>query len=225
MKYIIMCGGKYDAFKKQRPLIEINGEALVNRTIRLLKEFGINDVAISTSLENNSFDLLGVQVYKFKNSYHGLDYNKSTGYWCDAFYITDEPICYLMGDVYYSEAALKQIVETETNDILFFGTDAPYAKGYPKKYQEPLAFKVVNQNKFQKACNKFRNLQDLGQGKWPFIRTPIAWELAQIISNQPLNKIIVHTPIFVGIHYFASDIDYESEALELEKIIKEYKID
>jgi len=224
MKYIIMCGGKYSSFKKQRPLIEINGESLVNRTIRLLRELEVNDISISTGLENNNFDDIGIPVYKFKNTYISPSYNVSVGYWCDAFLKTNLPVCYLMGDVYYSKEALKQIVDTKTDDILFFGTDAPYAKCYPKKYQEPLAFKVVNQNKFHEACNEFRRLQDLGPEKWPFSRIPISWELAQIIANKPLNKIIVRTSIFIGIHSFATDIDSEREATELEKIVMENNI-
>ena len=38
MKYIIMCGGKYDEFEKPKQLLEVNGEVIVERTIRLLKE-------------------------------------------------------------------------------------------------------------------------------------------------------------------------------------------
>ena len=42
MKYIIMCGGKYSNFQTPKQLIEINGERLVDRTIRLLRERGIS---------------------------------------------------------------------------------------------------------------------------------------------------------------------------------------
>ena len=54
MQVIIMCGGKYHKFKKHKALTEINGEVLIERTIRLLKENGINEWYISTN--DPSFD-------------------------------------------------------------------------------------------------------------------------------------------------------------------------
>lgn len=39
MKYILMCGGNYkDKFETPKQLLKVNGEILVERTIRLLKE-------------------------------------------------------------------------------------------------------------------------------------------------------------------------------------------
>lgn len=231
MKYIIMCGGVYETVKKPRPLYEINNETLLDRTIRLLREFSIEDIAISTNKENDLFDNFGVEVLKMDNNYkcvlidNNLKHYKQIGYWCDAFYYTDEPVCYLMGDVFYSKAALKQIVDAQTNDILFFGTDKPFAPGYNKWYEEPLAFKVVNQKKLHDACDLFRKYTDMGPGKWPFWRQPISWDLVQIICEQPLHTVIVHTPIFVGVHEFASDIDNEYDAIELAEIVKRYGID
>ena len=230
-KYIIMCGGVYETVLRPRPLCIVNKETLIERTIRLLREFGIKDISISTNEDNDCFDFLDVNVIKMKNDYkcalidNNLSHYKQIGYWCDAFYYTDEPVCYLMGDVYYSRDALKRIVDTDTNDILFFGTDKPFALGYNKRYEEPLAFKVFNQQKLHDACNKFKEYVDMGPASWPFWRQPISWDLVQIICNQPLNTVIVHTPIFVGIHEFASDIDNEYDAIELEKIVKEYNID
>ena len=46
---IIMCGGVYDNFKIPKPLSVINGETLLERTIRLLKENGIEDILISSN--------------------------------------------------------------------------------------------------------------------------------------------------------------------------------
>ena len=41
MKYIIMCGGVYPQFKIKKQLLKVNGEILVERTIRLLKQKSI----------------------------------------------------------------------------------------------------------------------------------------------------------------------------------------
>ena len=74
MKYIIMCGGDtLDGLPKQ--MAEVNGEALVERTIRLLRQEGITDIAIST--RNDDFERFGVPLLKHDNTYfnkHGKNY-------------------------------------------------------------------------------------------------------------------------------------------------------
>ena len=49
MKYIIMCGGTYKRWETPRQLTEIRGEPIVARTIRLLRENGVSDIAISSN--------------------------------------------------------------------------------------------------------------------------------------------------------------------------------
>ena len=44
MRYIIMCGGRYQQWQTPRQLIKIRGEPIVARTIRLLRENGITDI-------------------------------------------------------------------------------------------------------------------------------------------------------------------------------------
>ena len=46
---IIMCVGYYENFKEHKSLSIINGEKLIERTIRLLKENGIEDYYISSN--------------------------------------------------------------------------------------------------------------------------------------------------------------------------------
>ena len=49
MKYIIMCGGTYKQWETPRQMLPVNDEPIVARTIRLLTENGINDIAISSN--------------------------------------------------------------------------------------------------------------------------------------------------------------------------------
>ena len=95
MKYIIMCGGVYETTKKPRPLYEINNETLLNRTIRLLRELGINDIAISVKNLHKSFRLptersfglkqaifnrlRGIKGYKEQKVLKGLNFDIKKG--------------------------------------------------------------------------------------------------------------------------------------------------
>ena len=65
MKYIIMCGGTYKRWETPRQLTEICGEPLIARTIRLLRENGISDIAISSN--NSVFEQFGVPVLRHDN--------------------------------------------------------------------------------------------------------------------------------------------------------------
>ena len=210
-KYIIMCGGNYSTyFEKPRQLSVVMGEVLVERTIRLLRENGIKDISISTNYRD--FDYLGVPILEHENSYRTVG-KEVKGYWCDAFYPTDEPTCYIFGDVYFSEEAIKKIVETDTDDIEFFGSRPPFPEKYPKNHEEPFALKVVNTKHLKEAIKKTKKLEDEGK----FWRKPIMWELWTVIKNTPLQKKPGEYPAdYVGINDYSSDIDRVDDIRKLE---------
>ena len=58
MKYIIMAGGNYKEFETPKQLLKVKGERLIDRTIRLLKENNVDDIAMSS---NNPFEKLNVK--------------------------------------------------------------------------------------------------------------------------------------------------------------------
>ena len=123
-----MCGGTYQKWNTPRQLLEINGEKIIERTIRLLRENGIDDIAISSNL--HGFDVFGVPVLNHQNNYNAREYNDFDGYWCEAFYPTTDPVCYIFGDVVFSEDAIKTIVNTDTDDIEFFASAPPFDSRY-----------------------------------------------------------------------------------------------
>lgn len=171
MKYIIMCGGEYEKWETPRHLTEIHGETIVARTIRLLRGAGIEDIAISSN--DPRFEQFGVPVLYHYNDYYGVEYNVCTGQWCSCFYPTDEPTCYIFGDVIFSPEAIRKIVDYQTDDIMLFGSKAPFSPQYPKWYIEPFAFKVQDTDHLHRACDEVRRLD--AEGK--FHRKPIAWEV------------------------------------------------
>ena len=105
-----MCGGKYTDVSGPVPrqLINIHGERLVDRTIRLLKKFGVKteDIAITISdpAVSKLYQTCGVNVILMTTTYVYNVHNRETsGYWCDGFYDFHEPTAYLFGDVYFSD--------------------------------------------------------------------------------------------------------------------------
>lgn len=212
MKYIIMAGGEYPKWETPRQLIEIYGEPIIARTIRMLKELGVNDISISTN--NEAFRQFGVPILQHDNDYNAIEYNNSTGYWCNAFFPTDEPTCYLFGDVVYSDFALQVITEYETDSIMLFGSKAPFAPCYPKFYIEPFAFKVADTDRLKWAIKEVKRLDSIGA----FHRRPIAWEVWNVICGTDPNTI---NNSYVAINDYTCDIDYPHEIDLIKRFVKQ----
>ena len=213
MIYIIMCGGTYTAFTTPRQLLTFKGEKIVERTIRLLRENGIEDIAISSN--NPLFEQFGVPVLHHENHYETPEYNKCKGFWCECFYPMDVPTCYIFGDVVFSENAIKTIVEYETDDIAFFGSAPPFSRLYPKVWIEPFAFKVHDTEHLHRAIAEVKDLHSWGR----FRREPIAWEMWNVILrgvDGDVNTIDYNS--YVHINDWTSDIDKPEEIPNLEVI-------
>lgn len=210
MKYIIMCGGIYPHWETPRQLTEIHGEAIVARTIRLLRSKGVEDIAITA--QDARFENFGVPVLHHENKYDYSDNGKS--YWLDAFIPLDEPACYLMGDVFFSEFCIASIVNYQQGeDIMFFASAFCHGKGYPKPWAEPFAFKVWNQERFKEKIAETKYLQD--QGK--FRRRAVSWELWQVIKGTKLNEIAINYQV---IDDYSCDIDQVGDIAQIERFKK-----
>ena len=201
MKYVILADSKsYLEFEKPRHLTEINGEPILKRTVRLLKENGIKDILITS--HDKRYNNLGATRYVPKHN----DWNQLTGegYWISAFPIEllNQPICFIWGDVYFSENAIKTIVETQTDSTLFFCTYKNNNAKYIKNWDEPLAYKVVDYKLFKRKIKELKKLKD-EKVCW---REPIVWELYRIINGQCVNEHKM-TKNYLAINDESCDID------------------
>lgn len=217
MRYIIMCGGSYETFETPRQLLKLNGEEIVARTIRLLKEQGEDDVAISSN--NDAFNKFGVPLLKHENNFRVIvEENgiRCEGWWVDAFYPTNEPTTYLFGDVVYSPEAIRIIRETETEGIEYFASAPPYDSRYFKPYQEPFAFKVMDSDRFRQGIEDCKT----NAGNGMFWRHPIAWELWTSINHGVLKKRRdVYRDRYTTIRDYTCDVDTPSDVLQFERIL------
>ena len=211
MKYIIMCGGSYEKWPDTpKHLTKIKGEPIVMRTIRLLRENNISDIAISSN--DNSFLGLGVPVLSHNNPYYLPNDSNAKTDWLDAFYPMTEPVCYIFGDVIFSPEAIKTIVNTDTDSIAFFASAKPFTMNYPKRWAEPFAFKVEDTGRFFSRIELTKTLEKQGA----FKRQPVSWELWQVIKGTELNKVITNYNV---INDYTCDIDTPDDISKFEHII------
>ena len=194
MKYVVMAAGEgkrwgnYKGVPKH--LVEINGETLLGRTTRLLKQHNV-DYIITTSDER----------YKQYGETRPQSYKDCE---IDRFEeIEDANICYLYGDVYYTEEALDKIINTQTDEILFFGSNF-----------EIFAVKVVNKELFMIHKQKVKNLYMNNK-----IDRCIGWEVYRSLNQIPFNEHKI-TDRYVLILDGTDDIDYPDD---YERFVNERK--
>ena len=192
MLYVIMCAGEGKRWNNYlgipKHLVEINGETLLGRTTRLLKENGITNYMITTS--DSRYSKYGkIQEQSYKDCE------------VDRFEpVKDSEICYLYGDVYYTENALKTIINTDTNDITFFGSIG-----------EIFAVKVKDTELFFKHKNRVKELYLKHE-----INRCIGWEVYRSLNDIPFDKHIIKDK-FIEINDGTDDIDFPEDYEKFKK--------
>lgn len=214
MKYIIMCGGNYKEFTTPKPLSLIKGETLVERTIRLLRENGIEDISISSN--NPVFDKFDVPRLEHKNDF-SCDATSVNGYWIDAYYPTEEKCIYLHGDVYYSEDAIKKIINLNPKVNTFIGNEIARNPEH-KNWGEPFGWIIVNQSEFKKGIQETKKLQDSGKLERGYA---LSWELYRVLNGLDPNKMYINDDTYLSINDETIDVDMPYQIEELNRKLGE----
>ncbi len=201
-RIVIMSAGVAKRWKNHlnipKQLICINGERLLDRTIRLLKERNISDIWV-TVREYNQFGNLGVKEF--------LNLNNNV-YNIDRMYGAKElaPAIFLYGDVYYTENAIDLIL-SDTNEFRFFGRRY---KGIIKNNTEIYGVKVNDW-----VLHQAKELRDLNESKEA--RDSLLQHLLMYcLGNRPVKGYLnmakeEFTPMFTDIDDETTDIDAPDE--------------
>lgn len=219
MKYIIMCGGDYKCSEPKHFTKVLNDERIIDRTIRLLKENGVEDIAISTN--NDAFASCGVPLLKNENNKWDdkVKDKEKRGYWLDAYYPYEDSCVYIYGDVFFTEEAISKIVETANNEKeknILFGSAIALNKLH-KNWGEPFAYIVNDMPTFRAGIEAVKKLQDDGK----LIREAITWELYRYLNNLDVNIHEVSEDTFYVIDDATDDLDsIEKVELILNKLGK-----
>ena len=192
-RYIIMAAGLGTRWNNYlgvpKHLITINNETLLGRTTRLLKENGISDYVITC--EDPRYMQYGPVSPQTKHDCE-IDRYEET--------LVNGPVCYLYGDVYYSEEAIKKIVNHDPDDVMFFGND-----------HEIVGIKIKDTDLFFKHKNYVKQLYLTRQ-----IGRCIGWEIYRSMNNLPFDQHIISNR-YILFEDETDDIDYPYEYEEFKK--------
>ena len=119
MRYVIMADGKGRRWQNYMGLdkhcIPIDGETLMERTVRLAHKYDPDAEVIITS-HNEALNVEGALRYEPKNNVLEIDRFTSE--------LIADNMCFLYGDVFYAEETIKCIVSDNSAErVLFFGNE------------------------------------------------------------------------------------------------------
>ena len=214
MIYTIMCGGEYTEFETPRPLTEICGEKLIERTVRLLKENGAVNIVITSN--DPAFDAYGYRL-EHLNTYVATG-TEQKGCWLDAFYPDFDPdaeVTFLYGDVWYTEDAIRKIVNCEKSGNVLFGSGIAKNPQH-MNWGEPFAYVVRDYETFMQGVEAVKDMWTRGELK----RHPITWELYRHLNGFDVNVQRINDKTYEVIDDLTIDIDSPSSIWTLEMKIK-----
>jgi hypothetical protein len=193
---IILCDGKAERWSLPIPKhkTEINGEPLINRTVRLLLKSGVSDIWITS--HNTTYEIPGSQRYEPVNNRYKIDQ-----FWaCLPLWENQDKVIFLYGDVYFSEQAIETICDYCVDDFAYFQrTQGSEITG--KKCKEGFAFKVKNIDKFKKACEFLHNDAENGL-------VEMNHNLSAYLEGYPVANFCMH---YYGIGPHGVEIDDETD--------------
>lgn len=127
---IIMADGnakRMTGLNKKKQLIEIDGEPIIERTIKQLRARNIEPLLATHFPE---FDYLDVKHIIPENNNHEIKkFNANKKYYQDY-----DEVLFIWGDTYFDDCDLDIIVNTETEKYKFFGT---YGEIFGFKIKKP----------------------------------------------------------------------------------------
>ena len=116
-RFIIMADGKMTRWNNRlvpKHLLPVHGEPILLRTVRLVQAYAPGAEVIITS-HNPDYEAPGAVRYEPKSNSCEID--RFT------WELIDDGVCFLYGDVYYTEQAIRRIVELPVKALGFAGND------------------------------------------------------------------------------------------------------
>lgn len=188
MRFVIMADGKATRWQGHmgvsKHMVQIDGEPLIARTVRLLREIADEPYEIIITSHNQNYEFEGCKRYE------PLDNNYEIDRFTEELIIDN--MCFLYGDTYYTESALKKILETRNGkEILFFGNE-----------KSIVAVKIGDGENFRFHKDKVKKSFINGE-----IENCKGWQVYQSLTGQNLKKAPIVDKNFILIDDKTTDIN------------------
>ncbi len=172
-------------------LIEIDGEPVIARTVRLINELTGGAAEVIITSHDERYEFVGSKRHEPLNN--NLEIDRFTSE------LIEDDMCFLYGDTYYTEDAIREIADTETDDIVFFGN-----------IKSIVAVKVKDSEFFRKHVSNVRTL--FLEGK---IDRCVGWQVYQSVTGQSFSGKAVIGDKFVMLDKKTTDFNTPEEFKEI----------
>lgn len=218
MRVIILADtNNVEPFEIPRQLCEINGERIIDRIVRQVKDNKRRSIYITSHDER--FDIAGTKRYEHDNSWNG---EANNGIWLDAFPldIIVEDTVILYGDCWYTDEAIKTMLSYKGTNNHFFCTNIRQFKSpyYFKKHDEPLGWYIGNAEAFKDAVNELKDLQKDAETVFA------SWQVFRYINGIDLYTHEYPEDGYTTINDGSTDVDNVQDIELIERSRKLYKV-
>lgn len=179
-------------------LVEVDGEPLLARTIRQAQTL-TKDVHL-TSPDDDRYDFPG--VVRHIRGPEGNEYTSTRDLWSDR-----SRTVLLLGDVYFTDAAIRVIAGGSPTDYRVFGryrasrrTGTPYGEIFAASWGHR------QRTKLDTLLAEVAHLRETGE-----CTRPAGWVLLRLYQRTPPGRHLVKRPYFVTIDDLTDDIDYPAD--------------
>lgn len=205
--YLVLCAGPGKRWKGDRPkqLVKLCGEVLLHRVVRQVTELDPGArvrIAVHDTTDAR-FRVPGARLVKadVDPTLRGADKTTSTR----RHWNTNGRTVLLLGDVFYTDIAIRQIVDHATGEWVMFGRPGPSAiTGKPHNENFAVVFWPDHHEQVVAAAERLHELDRAG--KAPNVSMSQWWMLMEGLSIERWNTPT--SPHYIEIDDWTDDIDY-----------------
>lgn len=194
MRIVIMADGKGTRWNNYmgvpKHLIEIDGEPVIGRTVRLLREVADStgsDVEIIITSHDERYEFDGARRYEPQNNHYEIDRFTEE--------LVQDDMCFLYGDTLYDKETLKDILTNEADSLMFYGND-----------KSIVAVKVSLAEDFREHFNRIKRMYLDGK-----IEKCKGWQIYQSATGQDPREKPVPGELFIRVDEATTDINTPEE--------------
>lgn len=220
---VILCGGeasRWNGYRGQRhkQLIEVNGEILLQRTLRQLRRYSIAKITVMVPKgDTNTFKRYCEAEVEIQEV--GNVQGPETPAWkylsSEHLWNTKGTTVSLLGDVWFSDLAINAIFEPSPRDWIAFGRSAP-SQITGCSCAEIFAFRFSNHKKHHECLELLNDLYLNGA----CTEHAAGWALSALMSDDDPNLYTVGES-FYEINDFTEDFDFPED---YDKWITNYRL-
>lgn len=189
MKAIILAAGRGSRMKElteeiPKCLLEIEGQALLDRQIESLKGAGIQEIAIVTGYRREL--LVNRGLFEFNNP-RWAETNMVSSLACASDWLESEPCIVSYSDIFYDASAVELLMNC--SDELALTYDPNWLKLWEKRFGDPLddaeTFKLDDSGKVTEIGNKPKSIDEVeGQYMGLLKFTPEGWNASVSLMSR-----------------------------------------